>query len=85
MIGILIPQEFLLEIDYLNDGTYLTKNIVDRTNYKLSNEEWETIINNTPIVNGAKTVRWRVRIDYVYHTDLAPYYTNWGTFHIANE
>ena len=80
-----IPQEYVLEIDYLNDGTYLTKNIVDCTNYKLSNEEWETIINNTPIVNGAKTVRWRVRIDYVYHTDLEPYYTNWGSFNIANE
>ena len=80
-----IPQEFLFEIDYLNDGTYLTKNIVDRTNYKLSNEEWETIINNTPIVDGAKTVHWRVRIDYVYHTDLEPYYTNWGSFNIANE
>lgn len=80
-----IPQEYVLEIDYLNDGTYLTKNIVDRTNYKLSTEEWETIINDTPVVDGVKTVRWRVRIDYVYHTDLEPYYTNWGTFYIDNE
>ena len=80
-----IPQEFLLEIDYLNDGTYLTKTIVDRTNYKLSTEEWETIINDTPIVDGAKTVRWRVRTDYIYHSDLEPYYTNWGSFNIANE
>ena len=80
-----IPQEYVLEIDYLDDGTYLTKTIVDCTGYKLSNEEWETIINDTPIVDGAKTVCWRVRIEYVYHTDLEPYYTNWGTFHIANE
>ena len=80
-----IPQEYVLEIDYLNDGTYLTKTIVDRTNYKLTSEEWETIINDTPLVDGVKTVRWRVRIDYVYHTDLEPYYTNWGTFYIANE
>ena len=80
-----IPQEYVLEIDYLNDGTYLTKNIVDRTNYKLTSEEWETIINDTPLVDGVKTVRWRVRIDYVYHTDLESYYTNWGEFYIANE
>ena len=80
-----IPQEYVLEIDYINDGTYMTKTIVDRTNYKLSNEEWETIKSDTPIVDGIKTVRWRVRIDYVYHTDLEPYYTNWGTFYIANE
>ena len=75
----------MLEIDYLNDGTYLTKTIVDRTNYKLTSEEWDTIINDTPLVDGVKTVRWRVRIDYVYHTDLDPYYTNWGAFYIANE
>ncbi|MBQ8164042.1 MAG: hypothetical protein IJZ93_06760 [Clostridia bacterium] len=80
-----IPQEYVLEIDYFNDGTYMTKTIVDRTNYKLTSEEWETIINNTPIVDGVKTVRWRVRIDYVYHTDLESYYTNWSTFYIANE
>ena len=68
-----------------NRQQYLTKTTVDRTNYKLSTEEWETIINDTPVVDGVRTVQWRVRIDYVYHTDLEPYYTNWGTFYIDNE
>lgn len=77
-----IPKKYILEIDYLNDGSYMT--ITCQTpSHVLKAEDWETIKNDTPTVNGVKKVQWRIRVDPYYHTDLEPYYTEWCSFYIT--
>lgn len=79
-----VPKELVIEIDYMNGEPYMAINVNgDFSSYMLSNEEWETIKNNTPIVDGIQEVKWRVRINHFYHTELEPYYTGWSCFYIT--
>ena len=79
-----LPNAFVIEIDYLHDGSYMqTDAIIDRTKYRLPEELWEKIKSDAPVTNGKQEIRWRVRIDYVIHPEDGPYYTAWGTFWIT--
>ena len=77
-----LPQSFVVEIDYMNDGSYISRTATVGVTYLLPEEDWETIKNNAPIVDGVQKIQWRIRIDSVYHTDLDPYYTDWSYFYI---
>ena len=81
-----LPNAFVIEIDYLHDGSYMqTDAIIDRTKYRLPEELWEKIKSDAPVTDGKQEIRWRIRIDYVIHPEDGPYYTAWGTFWIASE
>lgn len=73
---------FVLEIDYMGNGTYMSRSVEGHLSYQLSADDWEKIKNNIPTIDGVKKVQWRIRIDYKYHTELEPYYTEWGYFEI---
>ena len=75
-------ETFVLEIDYMGDGTYMSRTVEGHLSYQLSADDWKKIKNNVPTINGVKKVQWRIRIDYKYHTELEPYYTGWGYFEI---
>ena len=77
-----LPQSFVVEIDYMNDGSYISRTATVGVTYLLPEEDWETIKNNAPIVDGVQKIQWRIRIDSIYHTDLDPYYTDWSYFYI---
>lgn len=79
-----LPETFVIEIDYLNDASLITDNVFGRTNYKMSDELWERIKNNAPIVDGKQKICWRIRIDYTINPEEGPYYSAWGTFWIDN-
>ena len=80
-----LSESFVIEIDYLNDGSYITDEILGRTNYKLSQEMWEKIKNDSPIDDGKQKICWRIRIDYTIYPKEGPYYSAWGTFWIENK
>lgn len=77
-----LPSGYYLEIDYLNNGTYMTKYLKDSIALQLTAEEWETIKSEAPTVDGVQKIQWRIRVDRVYHTDMEPFYTDWGYFWI---
>jgi len=77
-------RSYVLEIDYLNDGSYMS-HITSALSCQLSAEDWETIKAAAPVVDGVQTIKWRIRIDPVYHDDLDPYYTDWVSFFIESE
>ncbi len=77
-----LPSGYYLEIDYLNNGTYMTKYLKDSIALQLTAEEWETIKAEAPAVDGVQKIQWRIRIDRIYHTDMEPYYTGWNYFWI---
>lgn len=79
-----LTESFVIEIDYLHDGSYITDEITGRTNYRLSQELWEKIKNDSPIVDGKQKICWRIRIDYYLYPEEGPYYTSWGFFWIEN-
>lgn len=80
-----LSESFIIEIDHLNDGSYITDKILGRTNYKVPQETWERIKNESPVIDGRQKIRWRIRIDYVIHPEEGPYYSAWGAFWIENE
>ena len=80
-----LTESFVIEIDYLHDGSYITDEIAGRTNYRLSQEMWEKIKKYSPIVDGKQKICWRIRIDYTLYPEEGPYYTSWGTFWIENK
>ena len=76
-------QNFILEIDYLNNGSYMSIPVQNARNYTLSSNEWNAIINNSPFTYTVKDIRWRIRINYIIYPDLQPYRTEWSTFSIT--
>ncbi len=81
-----LANVFVIEIDYLHDGSYMqTEAIIDFTRYQLPEEMWEKIKSDAPVTDGKQEIRWRVKIDYVIHPADGPYYTSWGTFWIVSE
>lgn len=79
-----IPQKFIVEIDYLNDGSYMTGTAVGCNNYLLSESDWKTIIDNAPKTDGVQKIHWRIRIDYTFCTEKEPYYSEWSYFWIES-
>lgn len=79
-----VPKELAIEIDCMNGEPYMEIKVNGSiASYMLSADEWETIKDRTPSVDGAKKVRWRIRIDPVYHSELEPYCTDWSCFYIT--
>lgn len=78
-----LPQAFMIEIDCMGDGSYMSIP-AKGLSQTLTAQEWEKIKENAPITNGIQTVKWRIRIDPVYHEDLDPYYTAWSQFDIQH-
>ena len=77
------PDAYILEIDYSNNGNYFTKTIPHSSSYTLSEEEWQEIVNNTPVINGEKRVRWRIKVNgNLYPGEV--YYTDWIEFVISD-
>ena len=78
-------KELVIEID-LNQDSYMEITVNGSfSSCRLTEDEWETIKANAPIVDGLKRVQWRIRIDPNYHIELAPFYTDWNYFWIATE
>ena len=78
-------NELVIEID-LNQDSYMEITVNGSfSSYRLSEEEWETIKVNAPIVDGIQKVQWRIRIDPNYHVELEPFYTDWNYFWISKE
>ena len=75
------PDTFILQIDYLNNGTFLTKT-TPRENYTLSSSEWELIKDNALFTNTIKTFRWRIKIDFSIYTGIS-YYSDWNDIKIT--
>ena len=79
-----VPKELVIEIDCMNGEPYMEIKVNGSiASYMLSADEWEMIKDRTPSVDGAKKVRWRIRIDPVYHSELEPYCTDWSCFYIT--
>lgn len=78
------PEQYILEIDYLGDGTgkYMRKYVSDRTDYTLSQSDWQTIINNASFTGTVKKIRWRITINYTRYP-LESYHANWKSFTIT--
>ena len=79
------PKSYIIEIDYMNDGTYMSKTVDVGITYLLSEEDWNTIKSNAPIVDGLQKINWRIRIDYTSDLNREPYYTGWTYFWIKQE
>ena len=76
-------EKFILEIDYLSNGTYMAKTVNSSNSYTLSASDWNKIINNSPFTGSVKQIRWRIKINYTIYTDSEPYCTAWNTFTIT--
>ena len=76
------PKSYIIEIDYMNDGTYMSRTVDVGITYLLSKEDWNTIKSNAPIVDGKQKIQWRIRIDYMADSNKEPYYTGWTYFWI---
>lgn len=79
-----LPERFVLEIDYLHDGTYMTGIAVGCNTYLLPEADWQTIMENAPKTDGIQKIYWRIRIDYLYCTEKEPYYSQWTYFWIES-
>lgn len=79
-----MPNTTTIEIDYLHNGTYLSREVAGLNNeYQITTEDWEVIIKNAPVAEGIQKVSWRIRIDYSLDKDKDPYYSDWGSFFIV--
>ena len=79
-----LSKQYILEIDYLNNGTYMSRSINTSTSYALSTSDWDTIINDSPFISsGVKRINWRIKINYIIYPDEVPYCTEWSTFTIT--
>lgn len=77
-------QKFILEIDYLGNGTYKTISMSGGNTYQLSSTDWESIKNDAPFIgNGIKQIKWRIKINYSIYPNEAPYCTDWYAFTIT--
>lgn len=79
-----LPQTFVVEIDCGKGDVYLSRTVTGSVAYALSAEDWETVKETVSVVDGVQTIKWRIRIDPVYHKDLEPYYTEWSDFGIRS-
>ena len=79
------PERVVLEIDYMNDGTYMSKTIEVGCTHQMTEEDWITIKDNAPVVDGLQKINWRIRIDYIVTPSRGAYYTDWCSFWIKNE
>lgn len=84
ILSIGTPENITLQIDYLNNGSYLSLQISNAHQYTLSDNMWNTIKNGAPFTGDKKEIRWRIKIDYEHYPEEQPYYTTWNTFIISN-
>ncbi len=77
-----LPQNFILEIDYLKSGSYMS---IQTTNdsHTLSAANWNKIVHDSPFTGNVKEIRWRIRINYVTYPDQQPYYSAWNMFTVT--
>lgn len=76
-----LPKNYILEIDYLKDGSYMS---IQVNNYHtLSAANWNKIVNDSPFTGKVKEIRWRIRINYTIYPSQQPYYSEWNTFTIT--
>lgn len=80
-----LPQTFIIEIDYMNDGSYMVGTATGAITYLLPENDWETIKSNAPVVDGLQKIHWRIRIDYTLNPDDGAYYSGWNYFWIKTE
>lgn len=79
-----LSGKYILEIDYLGNGTYKSYTINNSTSYILPSSEWSTIVNDSSfIAAGVKQVRWRIKINYIIYQNEPPYCTEWNVFTIT--
>lgn len=78
------PEDYIIDIDYMNDGSYISRKVDVGITYILTEEDWNFIKSKAPINNGLQLIRWRVRIDYRYNTNES-YCTGWSYFWISTE
>lgn len=78
-------QHYTLEIDYLGNGSYISRYIQNTSSYTLSASDWEMIKKDAPLISsGVKQIKWRIKISYVIYPEEDPYCSNWGTFTIVD-
>lgn len=80
-----VPDYWVIEIDYMHDGTYMSRTVRGSVTYLMTEEEWNTIKENAPIEKGMQKINWRMRIDYKNDPFCEPYYTSWLYFWIKAE
>lgn len=80
-----LPQTFIIEIDYMNDGTYMSRTTTGNDTYLLSESDWAKIVDAVSTSNGLKKVQWRIRINYAVDVEKEPYYSGWNYFWIEVE
>ena len=79
-----LSKQYILELDYLNNGTYMSRTINTSTSYVLSTSDWNTIINDAPFTaSGVKQIKWRIKINYIIYPEEDPYCTDWVTLNIT--
>lgn len=75
------PDYLIIEIDYIHDGTYMS--LEPTTGYiSMTESEWLTVLEDTPIEDDVQKIYWRIRIDYKNDPTREPYYTAWQYFGI---
>jgi len=80
-----LPQTFIIEIDYMKDGSYMSATAIGGNTYLLPETDWNTIKNNAPTTDGLQKIHWRIKIDYTLYPEEGPYYSGWGYFCIENQ
>lgn len=78
------PKTYIIDIDYLNDGSYMSRTVNTGTSYIISEDDWTVIKNNAPIIEGLQRVNWRIRIIYDSNSEES-YCTGWSYFWISAE
>lgn len=79
------PKSYIIEIDYMHDGTYMSRTVEVGITYLMTEEDWNTIKDNAPVENDVQKINWRIRVNYITDPSREPYYTGWTYFWIKSE